>query len=78
MTLEVGHEQTSENAKEWRATEGQVPFENNEVMNGILESFHASVMAGITTDHYLVFFFPFLLLLFIFFQIQAFPKAPAS
>lgn len=61
-----------------RAAQGQVPLENNEVMNGVLESFHASVMAGITTDHYRVFLSPFLLLLFIFFQIHAFPKAPAS
>lgn len=61
-----------------RAIQGQVPFENNEVMNSILKSSHASVIAGITTDDYLVFFFPFLLLLFIFSQIHAFPKAPAS
>ena len=45
--------------RKWRAAQGQVPFANNKVMNGVLESFHASVMPGITTDHYLVFFFSF-------------------
>lgn len=49
-----------------RAAQGQVPFENNEVMNITLESSHANVMAGITTHHYQVIFFPSLLCSFFF------------
>lgn len=50
-----------------RAARGQVPFDSNDVMDGVPEAVHAGAVAGITTDRYLVFFFPLLLLLFIYF-----------
>lgn len=65
-------------SRKHRAAHRQVPSENSAEMNGILDSFHAGVTTEITTDHSLACFFPFLLWLFIFPQIHAFPKAPAS
>lgn len=57
--------------KEMQDVQGQVPLENNEAMNSILdESFHASEMAGIITGHYLVFFF------FVFFFLLSPPHTP--